>query len=113
MVRIAGAVVVAAVIAAGVAPAAAPTTQRGNAAQGAKVYAAQKCDTCHVIGDVGGKLGPELTSIGTKRTATWLEKYLLDPRAFNPDGKMPLQAVKGQELKDLVAYLVTLKGRKK
>ena len=113
MTRIAGAVVVAVLIGAGLTPAAEFSAQRGNATQGAKVYATQKCDTCHVIGDAGGKLGPELTSIGTKRTGAWLEKYLLNPRAFDPNGKMPLQAVKGQDLKDLVAYLVTLKGRKK
>jgi cytochrome c2 len=80
--------------------------------QGQKVYIAQKCNICHVVAGVGGKLGPDLSGIGLTRTAAWLEKYLPDPRAFNPKGKMPAQSIKGQDLKDLAAYLATLKTKK-
>lgn len=78
---------------------------------GQKIYVAQKCNICHVIAGSGGKLGPDLSGIGLKRTAGWFEKYLPDPRAFNPKGKMPAQSIKGQDLKDLSAYLATLKTK--
>lgn len=87
--------------------------QKADPAQGQKIYIAQKCNICHVVDGKGGKLGPDLSGIGLTRSAAWLERYLPDPRAFNPKGKMPAQTVKGQDLKDLAAYLATLKTPKK
>jgi cbb3-type cytochrome oxidase cytochrome c subunit len=98
--------------ASGAALAAAGLQTRADPVQGQKVFIAQKCNICHVIDGVGGRLGPDLSDIGKKRTAAWFEKYLPDPRAVNPKGKMPAQPIKGQDLKDLSAYLATLKGKK-
>ena len=107
------AAVVAGVNSAGAAATATVPQRAADPVQGQKVYVAQKCSICHVVAGTGGKLGPELSGIGLTRTASWLEKYLPDPRAFNPKGKMPAQSIKGQDLKDLAAYLATLKAPKK
>lgn len=84
--------------------------QAGDAAKGEKLYAAQKCSLCHRIGETGGKMGPELTTVATKRDAAWLRKYLPDPKAVDPKNKMPAAKVAGSDLEDLIAYLLTLKG---
>ena len=101
------------VIAAGTSLAGAPQSAAGNAVAGQQVYAraVPKCSLCHKIGDSGGKLGPDLSAIGTKRDAAWLFKYLPNPQVFDPKNKMPPVTVKGQDLADLVAYLGSLKGR--
>lgn len=84
---------------------------QGDPIAGQKIYAAQKCNICHNIGTTGKKLGPDLTAVGTKRDAAWLAKYLPNPKATDPKNKMPNAKVKGKELDDLIAYLLTLKGK--
>jgi cytochrome c2 len=92
-------------------PRAAGTPAAGDPVKGQKVYEAQKCSVCH-----NGKMAEDLSSIGTKRDAAWLAKYLVNPTPLDPKNppkvKMVAVKVKGQELDDLVAYLASLKGKK-
>jgi len=94
----------------GVAPRAAATSVAGDPVNGQKVFTAQKCEMCH-----NGKITVELKSIGSKRDAAWLAKYLVAPTVLDPKNppkiKMVAVKVKGKELDDLIAYLVTLKGK--
>jgi len=85
----------------------------GDPVKGKVVYDSHnpKCSLCHKIGAAGGKLGPDLTAVGTKRDAAWLTKYLADPKAADPKNKMPAVKAKGQDLENLVAYLLSLKGK--
>ena len=84
------------------------------------------CGTCHAIAGVqgmAGRIGPELTQIGTvaatRKPGTSAEDYLtesiLDPNAFPVPGFPPAMPPKGgadlsdQEVASIVAYLLTLK----
>lgn len=87
----------------------APLAASGDKVKGEKVYKDAKCSVCHKIGTVGMKMGPELTKVGAKRDAAWLAKYLVNPKGENPKNKMPAVKVKGADLDDLIAYLVSLK----
>jgi cytochrome c2 len=84
----------------------------GDAANGAQIYTAQKCNVCHKIDGKGGKLGPELTAVGNKRDTAWLTKYLVNPKSDLPTNKMPPVKMKGKDLEDVIAYLLTLKADK-
>ena len=58
---------------------------RGDAAAGKAVYAGKgNCAVCHTIGKEGGSLGPDLTDIGRRRGAVYLEESLVKPEAEAP-----------------------------
>jgi cytochrome c2 len=88
---------------------AAPVAAAGDKVKGEKVYKDAKCSVCHKVGSTGGKMGPELTKVGTTRDLAWLSKYLVNPKAENPKNKMPPVKAKGADLDDLIAYLLSLK----
>ncbi len=76
---------------------------------GKKVYEAKGCGACHVISGVGGKVGPELTTIGKIRDANFLHKWLKNPQAVKPETIMPNLGLTDKELKPLVEYLTSLR----
>jgi len=87
------------------------TVVKGDRVNGKDIFTAQRCALCHMIDGTGGVLGPDLTAVGNRRNAAWLYEYLPKPQANKPTNKMPPVAVKGQDLDDLVAYLLSLKGK--
>jgi cytochrome c2 len=104
---------IAAVTMIGVTQADARNEAAGDPVKGKQVYlnSMPKCSTCHSVGASGGKFGPDLTAIGKKRDAVWLAKYLANPQFEDPANKMPAVTAKGKDLEDLIAYLVSLKGK--
>jgi mono/diheme cytochrome c family protein len=87
-----------------------------DAAKGAKVYADQKCSTCHAIGGKGNAKGP-LDDVGTKLTSAEIHEWIVDPKAMTAKSKaarkpaMPSKysALPKDDLDALVAYLSSLK----
>ena len=112
-VTMAAVLALAAVSAIGASNAIARNEAAGDPVKGKQVYlnSIPKCSLCHSVGASGGKFGPDLTAIGKKRDAAWLAKYLPNPQFENPENKMPAVAAKGKDLEDLIAYLVSLKGK--
>lgn len=51
----------------------------GDPVAGRQVYEGAACVRCHWIGGQGGRLGPDLTSVGWRRSATHLRASILDP----------------------------------
>jgi len=90
-------------------PVVAPTIEKGAA------IFQQKCVVCHKVGGVGGTIGTDLTTVGTRHDAVYLQTLLKDPKQYYPQGvKMPAFADMSQEDMDaLIAYLLTLKEEKK
>lgn len=40
------------------------------------------CLNCHALGKGGGRIGADLTDVGSRRTADWLSKWIKDPKAM-------------------------------
>lgn len=61
---------------------------KGDAARGENIYrrAELACLTCHAIGGAGGKVGPDMTSIGASAPADYLVEALLYPNAKIKEG---------------------------
>jgi len=58
----------------------------GDRANGERLFWSKgKCGQCHTIGPRGGRMGPDLTEIGTRRSPAHLRTSLLDPEAEVPD----------------------------
>jgi mono/diheme cytochrome c family protein len=86
-------------------------------AKGEKVYAANKCVTCHSIGAKGNKKGP-LDEVGSKYTAEELRKWMTHPAEMTAKVKStrkplmkPYDKLSAPELDALVAYMQTLKKK--
>jgi putative heme-binding domain-containing protein len=56
----------------------------GNEAKGRAVYDDMGCESCHIVNGVGGVYGPELSSIGSRRSPAYLRRALLDPSTDFP-----------------------------
>lgn len=83
-----------------------------HAVDGKEVYA-QKCETCHSIHGVGGKmakLGGPLDDVGSTRDAAWLKAYFQDPKSKLPDAKMPKLKLTDEEWDAVTQYMLSLKG---
>ena len=53
------------------------------------VVFAKFCLGCHTIDGDGGKDGPDLSAIGSKRDQDTLRRIISDPESVNPDAEMP------------------------
>lgn len=51
----------------------------GDAAHGEQVYRSHSCSRCHMLQGRGGRLGPDLTSVGSSRSTSYLEESVRDP----------------------------------
>ena len=79
------------------------------ATQGANVFAAQKCQLCHSVGDQGNKKHP-LDGIGKKLSAEDIKKWITSPKAMKADVTMKTYTnLPPKELDALVAYVLSLK----
>ena len=86
--------------------------------KGAKVYADQKCSTCHSIDGKGSAKGP-LDGVGSKLKADEIRQWIVDPKGMtaktNAARKPPMPAkyasLPKEDLDALVAYLASLKKK--
>jgi quinol-cytochrome oxidoreductase complex cytochrome b subunit/cytochrome c553 len=80
--------------------------------QGILVYGAW-CAGCHIIDGEGVKTGPDLTQIGEKHDAKWLQSWIADPEAIKADADMPAfgDRLDPDELKAVADFLAARKHR--
>ena len=55
----------------------------GDAKAGQAIYESKGgCAACHIVNGNGGRLGPELTEIGLRRSLKFLRDSIVDPSAY-------------------------------
>ncbi len=89
----------------------------GNPLRGQQLVESVGCLGCHVVGDddrvrdgrgIQYDVAPELTRVGSKVTADWLYDWIIDPKRYRPETRMPDMRLTDGEARDIVAYLMTL-----
>jgi len=85
----------------------APALNRGK-----RLMAELGCMNCHETGlnQVKERSGPRLSSIGSKVSRKWLDKWLANPKDYLPLGKMPCYELRPYEVTALAAYLMTFRS---
>ncbi len=75
----------------------------------------QHCSACHRVNGQGGTAGPDLSTIGSRRSLTFLEAFTTDPRSVIMGTTMPAfrNVLTREETRDIAAYLFSLKGETK
>jgi putative heme-binding domain-containing protein len=55
---------------------------RGDVRHGESLFWGKgNCGTCHTVGPRGGRMGPDLTDIGARRSESYLRTSIVDPEA--------------------------------
>lgn len=97
-----------------------PKLTKGDPNRGKKIFDTHPvaaCIRCHVVDGKGGPIGPALDGIAGRKSEEYILEGLIDPQATIAEGyiaevsPMPPMGVllTEQELRDVMAYLMTLK----
>jgi cytochrome c oxidase subunit II len=100
------------------APARPPSTAAER--RGAAVFTSSACAVCHTIRGTaaGGDFGPDLTHLGSRpelaaaqlpNTPGNLGGWIADPQSVKPGAEMPSVPLTGTQLRDVIAYLESLR----
>jgi cytochrome c oxidase subunit II len=77
--------------------------------RGEQVFVSQGCYGCHQVGKFGTPIGPELSRVGAKFSASYLLDWVRDPESVRPTAHMPKLELSSDEVRSLAAYLASLK----
>ncbi|MEK7232343.1 MAG: c-type cytochrome [Elusimicrobiota bacterium] len=86
-------------------------TPPAGPAAGKAYFAMAGCTSCHKVGDTGSAVGPDLTLVGHRHSAEWLDLFIKDPQAWKPDTLMPKKLMSDEARNALIGYLKELKGQ--
>ena len=90
----------------------------GDAVHGQKLLSERGCFGCHLADpnaqrDLTGtyrQFGPNLAGIGSKASRDWIYHWILNPKEWNPDTKMPNLRISEPDALDIAEYLSSLKA---
>ena len=80
-----------------------------SGSRGEQLFVVQGCYGCHLVGKFGTPIGPDLSHVGAKYEARYLEQWLRDPESVRPTAHMPKLELTVEEIESLAAYLATLR----
>jgi mono/diheme cytochrome c family protein len=84
-----------------------------SAPEGERLFTELGCRACHSPTKDEGSLTrrvPKLFDAGVKLNQNWIFKYLENPRAYNPETRMPTLDITENDRRNLTAYLSSLTG---
>lgn len=73
----------------------------------------KNCSSCHMINGKGGTLGPDLSTVGQRRSVNFLDAFTTDSKSVMPGATMPAyrNVLTPEEIKDIAGYLASLRGK--
>ncbi len=74
-------------------------------AEGAQLFANYQCLGCHILGEKGNRIGPDLSHVGTRLRAGYLDVFLREPEAVIPGTSMKNFELWDEERAALVDFL--------
>ena len=78
----------------------------GCSSNGSLLLHKHGCIQCHRFQGEGGMLGPDLTAVVQRRSNEYINRYLRNPRAANPQARMPaFPELSWKERRAIIAYL--------
>jgi ubiquinol-cytochrome c reductase cytochrome b subunit len=82
--------------------------------RGARVYLEKNCAYCHQIFGRGGRReGPDLSGVQLRnRSPEWIQRFVLNPRIYQPGTTMPGYEIRLEDLEALAAYLLSFDPQK-
>jgi len=60
-----------------------------TSSKGKEIFMREGCAGCHSFKGQGGSTGPDLTSVGQRRSDIWIMSQIKNPKSHNPDSRMP------------------------
>ncbi|MBV8070754.1 MAG: cytochrome b N-terminal domain-containing protein [Acidobacteriaceae bacterium] len=75
---------------------------------GAQVFVASACASCHKVNGSGGDIGPSLNGLSRRRSRDWIRAHFAAPGKLSPGSMMPSYHFKEKEERDLITYLLSL-----
>ncbi len=75
---------------------------------GEKLFLRYNCWICHSIGGKGGKLAPDLSNVGKRRSKEWMIRHFKDPRSLSQRSFMPQFNLSEEQMDELVTFLMSL-----
>ncbi len=91
----------------GAVPADAATVARGKG-----LFDRHGCVACHIVGNEGGYVGPDLNGSGARLKPGWTVAWLLEPERWKPGTLEPDHGFTRPEAEALAAYVLSLPARK-
>lgn len=86
----------------------------GSVSAGKKLFKEVGCLACHGINDVTSMhadFAPDLSSVGSKLTSSFIYSWVKNPQHFNPDTRMPSLRLSDKEAADITAYLMSKRNK--
>lgn len=80
-----------------------------QASRGKELFQEKGCRGCHIVGNTGGYVGPQLNNTGERLKPGWIVSWLMAPLYYKPNTVHPDYGFSFEEAKTLAAYLGTMK----
>src|SRR5579863_425496 len=79
-----------------------------GAVEGALIYQARACASCHRLNGAGNDLGPPLNGVGERRDRAWIEGHFANPPKYSSGSIMPSSQFKPDQLKLITDYIMAI-----
>jgi ubiquinol-cytochrome c reductase cytochrome b subunit len=75
---------------------------------GIAYFRKENCLSCHVVGEHGTAVGPDLTKTAISKNAAWMIQHFKRPAVMRPGSSMPAIQLSDSQLNSLAAFLLKL-----